>query len=134
MKNGNKKLKLVIIIIALIGVVILNPLGDAIRDNGNKRLQKSIEILRDFLFFVLIGVYSANLTLFILLGLSHLSLRIAFHNVTYNLTRKPKLPWYYVGTTSKSDDIEKMINKKVVLISRISSFGFSILLFWLAFK
>lgn len=65
-----------------------------------------------------------------------IALRLSLHNITYNWSRKPKLPWYYVGTTSKSDDIEKDLSwsKNSILISRIISFLFAILTFWLAIK
>ena len=84
--------EIVIILILLIGIVITNPIGDAIRDNGNKRLQKNIEILTYFLFWVIIYFLTKNLTFVMCSGISYLFFRIALHNMFYNLSRRPKLP------------------------------------------
>ena len=126
--------EIITIAVSLFLIVTLNPLGDAIRDNGNKRLQKTIEIFRDIAFFILIFIAPKTLTFVICFALAYLAFRIAFHNVVYNLSRKPRLPWYYIGTTSISDDVESKINKVEVLIYRIISFVFGIVILWISFK
>lgn len=126
-----------ILLILLIGIVILNPVGDAIRDNGNKRKQKNLEILRDFLFFLIIAIVSRQFTFFVLSGISYLIIRISIHNPAYNFTRKPRLPWYYTGTTSLSDDLErKYLGEKSILklIIRILAFLFGVFIFYLGVK
>ena len=118
--------------ISLLTIVLVNPIGDAIRDNGNKRLQKMFELLRELATWLLIYAVTGNLTLAICGGLSHLFYRVALHNLAYNLTRK--LPWYFTGSTSKSDEIEAKMDKWNVLAARIVSFLFACLLLWLALK
>lgn len=120
----------------LLLITALNPIGDAIRDNGKKERQKSIEIARDILFFLLVFLAPPGLTFIICAGLAHLFFRIALHNVLYNLFSDPILEWWHVGTTSIFDRIEGSLNwsKSSILINRIISLLFGLFLFWLSFK
>lgn len=93
--------------ISLILIVILNPLADAIRDNGNKKRQKNLEILRDFMYFVIIFLLTFNLDFTLMLGAAMFFIRYAVHDIIYNLTRG--LPIDYIGTTSSTSNPSKKI-------------------------
>ena len=134
MKN---KIKGLALLISLIGIVLINPIGDAIRDNGNKKGQKKIELIRDFLFFAIVAIVSGQLTFVVCAGVSYLAIRTSIHNLAYNLSRKPKLPWWYAGTTSEPDEFERKYledRKVLTIILRVFSFAFGIFILYLGVK
>lgn len=123
----------------LLGIVFTNPFGDAIRDNGNKRLQKRIEIVTYLLFFLLIYFYSRSFNSIVCFGVGYTFLRAGLHNFIYNFSKRPVLPWYYSGGTCGFDDFENLISqhgqrKGVILLGRIIYFLISPFFFYLAYQ
>jgi hypothetical protein len=127
-----------IIFLSLIGFTLINPIGDAIRDSGNKKLQKRLEVGRDFLIFVILYILTKNHQFVVCFGLSYFFYRVSLHNLSYNRSHTPKLPWWHTGTTSDPDIYEQQLrentNITVILISRIATFLFASFLFYLATK
>ena len=121
----------IIILISLLAIVALNPIGDAVRDNGNKRLQKTLEGIRDLVILFLFWWVTRDTLLSIGIGVILFALRIGIHNLIYNMSRRPRLPWYFTGTTSASDDVESKMDKRKVLVARIATVAFSGLIAWL---
>lgn len=127
-----KTWNIITIIVSLLTIVLINPIGDAVRDRGNKRLQKRLELLRDVATWTILFAVTEALTFVVCGSLSHLFFRIAFHNLAYNFTAGK--PWYFTGTTSTSDLIESKMDKIEVLIARIVSLAMAIFLLFKAIQ
>lgn len=132
----NSTIFILLTIISLLGITILNPMCDALIDKGNKSLSKNIELIRDFCIFLMLYAGTKNFYFVLLLGLAYSLIRYGAHNLIYNLTYKH--PWYYYGSTSQSDYIEKNLSEKFskwhILASRIISIAMGCLLIYLSLK
>lgn len=129
--NLNNTLQLSFLLVA----VLLNPIGDAIRDNGNKSMQKNMEALRDMFILAFLHTFHHNWLWTITAGGIYLNLRLALHNLAYNLVAD--LPWWFVGSTSLTDDVEaqvlKSFSKWQILFARALCLCMAGFLFWLGF-
>lgn len=120
------------IIVSLLLIIIVNPVSDALRDNGNKKKSKNFELFREIATWSMLYFITTSLTFVIVGGVAHFVIRIAIHNLFYNISRKPKLPWYYVGTTSTSDEIESKKDIIERFFTRIFCLIFGVILIYIA--
>jgi hypothetical protein len=68
----------------------------------------------------------------VLIGTAYICLRIALHNLAYNLPAGKY--WYHTGTTSFSDRLEKRMAIAGVVVIRLGCFLFGLFLIWQYFK
>lgn len=100
-----KNYEILIIVVCFLSYMINNPWSDALRDDKRGRLQKLIEHFKELSFVTTLYIFCGSFKFVLLITLAYLALRYALFNYVYNLTRKPRLPWWYISSISNHADM-----------------------------